>query len=70
MKTRAAISVGDPWERLSHFYADHIFEQEYDSRSKLLGPDGKPLAYQPRQKLGFDLRSKQNDKSHPNTSKS
>lgn len=68
MKTRAAFCVGDPWGS-SHFYADHVFEQEYDSCSKLLGPDGKPLNYQPRQKLGFDLRKTRNDKSHSNTSK-
>lgn len=70
MKTRAAFAVGDPWGGSSHLYADHIFEQEYDSRSKLLGPDGKPLNYQPRQKLGFDLRKTNSDKSHSNTSKS
>lgn len=66
MKTRSAFAVGDPWSGSSHLYADHVFEQEYNTSSQLLGPDGKPLRYEPRQPLGFDLR-RRDDKPHSNT---
>lgn len=69
MKNRAAFGVSDPWERTSHFFADHVFEQEYDSQSRLLGPDGRPLNYEPRQPLGFDLKGAKHDKPSSNTSK-
>lgn len=51
---RAAVSVPDPWGEGSHLMADQCFEQERDTHSRLLGPDGKPLRYE-RIKMGFDL---------------
>ncbi|AUR08170.1 hypothetical protein [Phaeobacter inhibens] len=35
-----------------------VYETEFLTHSDLLGPNGKPLAYQPRQKVGFDLTPK------------
>lgn len=42
----------------SHGYADVALEGERPSHSKLLGPDGRPLPYEPRQQVGFDLRKR------------
>ena len=66
MTNKLAFAVGDPWGGSSHLYADHVFEQEYNTSSQLLGPDSKPLRYEARQTLGFDLR-KRDDKPHSNT---
>ena len=69
MKHRAAYAVSDPWEGSAHFFADHVHEQERNTQSSLLGPDGRPLNYEPRQPLGFDLKGAKRDKPSSNTSK-
>ncbi|MFT6456489.1 hypothetical protein [Pseudophaeobacter arcticus] len=36
-----------------------VYETEQPTHSTLLGPNGEPLAYRPRPKVGFDLAPKQ-----------
>lgn len=48
------IECPDTLER--HHFAGEVFEREYDAASALLGPDGEPLKYRQRPRLGFDLR--------------
>ncbi len=54
--------VVDPWGGSTHAYADLILEAERPSTSGLLGPDGRPLSYEPRQRVGFDLQPKERAK--------
>lgn len=52
----AAAWVSDPWwDGAAHPVADHGHSGEYPTHSRLLGPDGRPLEYEPRPRLGFDL---------------
>lgn len=54
--SRLAVPVSDPWGwDCPHLMADICHEQERDTHSRLLGPDGQPLRYE-RLKMGFDLR--------------
>ena len=39
----------------SYGYADTAFTGDYPTHSPVLGPNGQPLAYEPRQTFGFDL---------------
>lgn len=47
-----------PWTGEQAAFADHVHAGEYPTHSPILGPDGRPLQYEPRQPLGFDLRGK------------
>lgn len=47
--------VFDPWGEGSGYYADQVEVGDYETHSKLLGPDGNPLKYVERQKVGFNL---------------
>jgi hypothetical protein len=48
--------IFDPWHGEQGVFADTVIEQNPPPQnSRLLGPDGRPLAYEPPQKLGFDL---------------
>lgn len=38
------------------FHADTVIETQHETLSRLLGPDGRPLRYEQKQPLGFDLR--------------
>ena len=40
------------------FYANVVLEGDRPTSSKLLGPDGKPLKYETRSRIGFDLTPK------------
>lgn len=40
------------------YCADTVEVSEYDTHSKLLGPDGDPLKYVERTAVGFDLSPK------------
>jgi len=58
----ATFWISDPWgEYSSSPFASQVNEGEYPSNSNILGPDGKPLQYEQRQKIGFDLSAR--DKS-------
>ena len=39
------------------FHAATAIETQHETMSRLLGPDGRPLRYEQKQSLGFDLRS-------------
>lgn len=55
-----SIPITDPyggWGETYHF-ANEVTEKERQTHSRLLGPDGKPLSYEPKQPLGFDLTPK------------
>jgi len=54
--TKAAVTVYDPWTGYSAMMADTVHEGSYPTHSRILGPDGKPLEYEPRPAMGFDLR--------------
>lgn len=41
-----------------HPVADTVEVGDYPTHSPVLGPDGSPLEYEPRQPVGFDLRPK------------
>lgn len=57
MTTRLSVPIREPYgPREEHRFADEVFETKHHTESLLLGPDGRPLRYAPRQKLGFDLR--------------
>lgn len=47
--------VTDFWGA-AHGFADQVHEDDRPNESRLLGPDGHPLRYEPRQPIGFDLR--------------
>jgi len=53
-----AIEIREPWWHGGDgiFYADTCHEHDRPKESKVLGPDGKPLRYEPRQTVGFDLQ--------------
>lgn len=36
-----------------------VYETDHPVSSSILGPDGKPLSYVPRQPVGFDLRPRE-----------
>lgn len=54
-----AVWVADPWGLGGGFYADILTEEERATVSPLLGPDGRPLQYEPRQPVGFDLSKRE-----------
>ena len=39
----------------AHAYADMVHEGDYPTHSPVLGADGRPLQYEPRPRMGFDL---------------
>ncbi|MFG6637351.1 hypothetical protein ACGYJ8_15435 [Sulfitobacter sp. 1A12126] len=51
-----AAFIIDPWCGEAHAYADQVFEDDRPTESAILGPDGRPLQYEPRRRVGFDLR--------------
>jgi hypothetical protein len=53
----------DPWGDGSGIYADEVHVSEHETHSRLLGPDGQPMAYKPRQPVGFNLTPR-NGRSH------
>lgn len=53
-RPRGAIQITDPWWGEIHVFADQVHEQQRETHSRLLGPDGQPLRYD-RPKVGFDL---------------
>lgn len=57
MKERQTIWVQDDPYGSGAFHASTVIEEQHETRSKLLGPDGRPLKYEQKQPLGFDLRS-------------
>ena len=52
---RGAAWVNDPWDAQGGFFADVVHLGDYPTHSTLLGPCGKPLEYEARQPIGFDL---------------
>lgn len=58
MTRRAAVTIYDPWGGDGSVFADTVFEDDCPTHSPILGPDGLPLEYEPRQPIGFDLRRK------------
>jgi hypothetical protein len=56
---RAIEWVHDPYGWQSGApYAGQAVCNEYPTHSNLLGPNGSPLQYEPRDPVGFDLRRK------------
>lgn len=51
--------INDPWSHEQNIVTTGVTEAKHETHSKLLGPDGKPLSYEPRQRFGFDLTPKQ-----------
>jgi len=41
----------------AHGFADLVHEGEFPTHSPVLGPDGRPLQYEPRQPIGFAIGS-------------
>ena len=56
---KAITVVTDPWDGTQSHMADTVFDKDRDTHSKLLGPDGNPLPYAPRQAIGFNLTPRQ-----------
>lgn len=56
---KAAAWVQDCWGEV-HGYADQVEVGEYPTHSSVLGPDSRPLEYEPRQPFGFATRGKSN----------
>lgn len=55
---RCAVTVYDPWHGHSALMPDVVHESDYPTHSRVLGPDGSALEYEPRPPMGFDLRRK------------
>jgi hypothetical protein len=55
-----AITINDPWTCEFGIFADTVHSADLPTHSKLLGPDGSNLQYEPRQAIGFDLSVKMN----------
>lgn len=53
---KSATWMPDHWG--PHGFADTIHVEDYPTHSPVLGPNGSPLQYAPKQPLGFDLRIK------------
>jgi len=52
----ATFWTNDPWGEFGASpTASQVHEGEYPSNSNVLGPDGKPLQYEQRPVIGFDL---------------
>lgn len=60
--TRNAIPLIDPWDGQTHNGAENVYEPDLPTHSQLLGPDGNPLPYAPKPRLGFDLTPKQQNR--------
>lgn len=56
MKEKNIIWVQDDSYSDGGFHADVVFETQHETTSRLLGPNGKPLQYASKPKIGFDLR--------------
>ncbi len=52
---KSAAWVSDPWGDGTFAHADTVHEGDYPTHSPVLGLDGRPLQYEARQRLGFDL---------------
>jgi hypothetical protein len=54
---RATVWISDPISRWDPDapYSDTAYVADYPTHSQVFGPDGRPLEYEPRQKVGFDL---------------
>lgn len=51
-----AISIHDPdGNEGAHEFADTVYEDDCPTHSLVLGPDGWPLEYEPKQEIGFVL---------------
>jgi hypothetical protein len=52
----SAAWVSDPWGgHPAAGFADQVHEADRPTHSPVLGPDGRPLRYEARPRLGFDL---------------
>lgn len=56
MKEKQTIWVQDDPYGGGAFHASTVIEEQHEAISRLLGPDGRPLRYEQKQPLGFDLR--------------
>ena len=61
-RTTRGYSQGTGFWRVSAMFddgesmtANEVIENEYPSHSCVLGPDGEPLEYEPRARIGFVL---------------
>ena len=52
--TKSLIWVGDPWEPGGAFFPDAVHVRDRLTHSRLLGPNGEPLAYETIP-FGFNL---------------
>ena len=50
--------ITDPFDGVRIQVASEVVESERPAYSQLLGPDGHPLQYEPRMRIGFDLSVK------------
>ena len=55
--TRGYRAASTVWDFDTSYTADTVYEQDYPDTSSVLGPDGEPLQYEPRQAIGFALGS-------------
>lgn len=58
---RGAAWVASPWQEGAHGFADQVHAEDYPTHSPVLGANGQPLEYEPRQPLGFDLSGRRQD---------
>lgn len=57
-RPKAAAWVSDPWfGHGTHGFAEVVMSNDYPTHSAVLGPDGKPLEYEPRPAMGFAIPS-------------
>jgi len=63
MKTTSVAWVSDPWGYNEQYaFSDTVYEPESTtSHSRLLGPNGKPLKYETKNPIGFDLSIRNNN---------
>lgn len=58
-RRRASIWIEEPDTGEGAYFADEVYEEDWPTHSPVLGPDGYPLEYEPRQSMGFDLRKRE-----------
>ncbi|MBC7477516.1 MAG: hypothetical protein H7317_05390 [Pseudorhodobacter sp.] len=54
-----AIVIYAPWSSEPNIMADKIHETTHYTHSDLLGPDGRPLAYRPKDPVGYVMTTTQ-----------
>lgn len=58
-RRKASVWIEEPDTGEGAYFANEVYDKDLPTHSPVLGPDGFPLEYEPRQPMGFDLRKRE-----------